>query len=110
MTTLVVILFYIAGAVSAVHAALNTRTAQGAIAWTVSLVAMPFVAVPAYLVFGRNKFDGMAEAFVERQAEIDEVLAGYERNLESLARPEPGSTPSWYRAVSTASGSRLVSG
>ena len=109
MTTIVVVLFYVAGAVSAVHAALNTRTAQGAIAWTVSLVAMPFVAVPAYLVFGRNKFDGMAEAFLERQAEIDEVLAGYGRNLESWHVPT-GSAPSWYRAVSMASGSRIVGG
>lgn len=55
----IVTAFYVAGVLFAVEAAMKTRTAQGAVAWSVSLVSFPFVAVPAYLVFGRNKFEGM---------------------------------------------------
>ena len=35
-----------------------TRTSQGAIAWAISLNTFPYVAVPAYWVFGQTKFDG----------------------------------------------------
>ena len=57
----VVVAFYVAGFILAGHAVMTTRTAQGAIAWSVSLVSFPFVAVPAYLVFGRSKFEGFAQ-------------------------------------------------
>ena len=46
------------GFVSSFHALMSTRTSQGAIAWIVSLNAIPVVAVPAYWVFGRDKFQG----------------------------------------------------
>lgn len=68
--TLLVIFFELLGLVSAVHAVMSVRTPQGTIAWTVSLVAMPFLAVPAYWVFGRNKFKGYVLA---RQRTIEEL-------------------------------------
>ncbi len=45
MLAFIVTAFYIAGILSAVHATLTIRTAQGAVAWAVSLVSFPFVAV-----------------------------------------------------------------
>lgn len=39
-------------------AILRSRTPQGATAWVMSLISFPFIAVPAYLCFGRNKFEG----------------------------------------------------
>ena len=57
---IIVAVFYIPGMVLAVQAVMTARTAQGAIAWSVSLVTFPFVSVPAYLVFGRSKFEGFA--------------------------------------------------
>ena len=56
-----------AGVLTAVKAIMETRTAQGAIAWAVSLIALPYVAVPAYWIFGRTKFAGYVTA---RRAEI----------------------------------------
>ncbi|MEM1141025.1 MAG: cardiolipin synthase [Pseudomonadota bacterium] len=53
-----VIVFYLLAIGSAVEAILNTRTAQGAIAWVVSLLTLPYLSVPLYLVFGRNRFEG----------------------------------------------------
>ncbi len=72
--TLITTLFYIAGIISAIHAVMSVRTSQGTIAWAVSLIAFPFVAVPAYWVFGRSKFEGFIEAYEERQDEIDALV------------------------------------
>lgn len=62
LTVLVVFLFHVMGFISAAHAVMSTRTPQGAIAWTVSLVTFPYIAVPAYWVFGRNRFHGYTTA------------------------------------------------
>ena len=82
MLAWIVTAFYVAGIIAAIHAIMTTRTAPGAIAWSVSLVSMPMVAVPAYLVLGRNKFEGALDAYEERKDEIDTTLAKFRRNLE----------------------------
>ncbi len=53
-----VVLLHILGIAFALESVTKVRTAQGAIAWVISLLTFPYVAVPCYLVFGRNKFDG----------------------------------------------------
>src|SRR5690606_33581054 len=53
-----VVAAHLVGLTSALDALMSTRTAPGAIAWMVSLVTFPYVAVPAYWVFGRSKFQG----------------------------------------------------
>ncbi|MGE0159796.1 MAG: cardiolipin synthase [Gemmatimonadales bacterium] len=50
------------GFVSSINALMSTRTPQGTIAWIVSLNTMPVLAVPAYWVFGRNRFNGYVRA------------------------------------------------
>jgi cardiolipin synthase len=67
------IAFEVLGIISAVRAVMEVRTPQGAVAWAIALIAFPFVAVPAYWVFGRSRFQG----FVAMQRDH---LAG--RNLE----------------------------
>ena len=44
---------------------MDVRTSQGAIAWAVALNAFPYLSVPAYWIFGRNKFHG----YVSRRRE-----------------------------------------
>ena len=61
-------LLYILSIAFALEAIMKSRTSQGAIAWTISLFAIPFLALPCYLVFGRNKFDG----YLEQRAAIGE--------------------------------------
>ena len=58
----VVVVAHVAGALSSVQAVMETRTSQGAIAWVVSLNTFPYVAVPAYWVFGRSEFQGYITA------------------------------------------------
>lgn len=43
---------------------------EGAVAWAVSLNMLPYVAVPAYWVFGRTKFNGYV---TKRRADIEET-------------------------------------
>jgi len=50
------------GALAAMEAVLKTRTAPGAIAWSLSLLLMPIPMLPLYWVFGRRKFRGYAKA------------------------------------------------
>ncbi|WP_334319593.1 cardiolipin synthase [Termitidicoccus mucosus] len=53
-----VIVAQVAGFLSSVRAILETRTPQGAVAWVVALNTLPYLSVPAFWVFGRNKFVG----------------------------------------------------
>ncbi|TWT31400.1 cardiolipin synthase [Blastopirellula retiformator] len=50
------------GVLTAINAIMKTRTSQGAIAWALTLFMFPYVAVPAYWIFGRNRFHGYVEA------------------------------------------------
>ncbi len=53
----IVILFQILGALTSVRAIMETRTPQGALAWAISLNTMPYLALPAYWIFGQSKFE-----------------------------------------------------
>jgi cardiolipin synthase len=57
-----VILAHTLGVIAACHAVLNTRTSQGAAAWAVSLVAVPYFTLIPYLFLGRSKFAGYVDA------------------------------------------------
>jgi len=61
IAAVLLVLLYVMAIASAVEAILKTRTSQGAIAWVISLITMPIISVPLYLIFGRNKFDGYLE-------------------------------------------------
>ena len=50
---------------------MSNRTSQGAIAWSLGLVTAPVVALPAYWLFGRSKFEGYLEARRDNQEEFD---------------------------------------
>lgn len=59
--TATIIIFYVLGFFCAASAILRARTPQGAIAWVVGLLTMPFFTVPLYMIFGRSKFYGYAQ-------------------------------------------------
>ena len=86
---------------AALHAVMTTRTSQGAIAWSIALITFPFLTLPLYVVFGRNKFDGYIDArrtgdrALERIAprlRLDEIrpicapISAEEGHLEALQR------------------------
>ena len=49
------------GIVSAIDALYLARSSQSAIAWGLSLVMLPYLALPTYWVFGRRRFRGYME-------------------------------------------------
>ena len=88
-----VLVFEVLGILSAMHAVMNVRTPQGSIAWTVSLVIMPVVAVPAYWVFGRNKFNGYVLARRADDGRLDDLSRRARLGIERLdAGTEWGNT------------------
>lgn len=107
--SLIVAAFYASGFASAINAVMTARTAQGAIAWTAALVAFPFVAVPAYWVLGRSKFEGFIAAYEENKDTIDALAATARRNMKidqvhfDTVLPE-------YEAMRGLSGNSLTSG
>src|SRR5690554_999526 len=79
---LAIFMVHLLGILSAVLALLSSRTSQGAIAWILSLITLPYVAVPAYWIFGRPRFYGYVSARGERDTVLRRVLARYRQQIE----------------------------
>jgi len=82
VVALIVLLFHVLGFLSSIHAIMSTRTEQGAIAWAVSLNTFPYIAVPAYWVLGRSRFEGYVGA--RRQTHLE--LSGETRDAIEAVR------------------------
>jgi cardiolipin synthase len=109
MLASVFILFEILGLLTSIHAVLQPRTSQGAIAWIVCLVAIPFVAVPAYWVFGRSRFKGYVTAWRDASLNIDQDV----KNLRQQFQPylvESATVFPEYEAVKRLSGIQFTRG
>lgn len=68
-------LIHLSGVFSALHAVVRTRTAQGAVAWTISLITFPYLALPLYWIFGRGKFHGYVAARRSGDLKIHHIAA-----------------------------------
>ncbi|KXS39241.1 MAG: cardiolipin synthase [Halomonadaceae bacterium T82-2] len=79
---LILFLFHAVGTASAVVALMSSRTSQGAVAWIISLVTFPYLALPAYWVFGRPRFYGYVSARGERDTVLRRVLLRYRPLIE----------------------------
>src|SRR5215472_17781824 len=80
------------GAITSIHAVMKTRTSQGAIAWALALITLPYVTLPLYLVFGRNRFHGYVEARREEGQKITKLrasMADASRDVSALPRSVP---------------------
>jgi len=74
IVSIIIVVFHVLGFLSSIHAVMSTRTSQGAIAWVVSLNTFPYVAVPAYWVFGRSTFRGYVTARQTGDLEIQHIV------------------------------------
>ncbi|MCM2130656.1 cardiolipin synthase [Larsenimonas rhizosphaerae] len=85
----IIIIFHVLGTLSALMALMSSRTSQGAIAWIISLLTFPYLALPAYWVFGRPRFYGYVSAREERDSSLRQVLTRFRRDLTPFfSRPE----------------------
>ncbi len=46
------------GLLHVLHAVMHVRTSQGTIAWAISLLTFPYLAIPLYWMVGRSRFSG----------------------------------------------------
>ncbi len=83
------VLFYVFGFLHILHALMNTRTAQGTIAWVVSLMALPFLAIPLYWLLGRNKFSGYVRARRGNDADLRKIASDMHSRLRRYAADVP---------------------
>ncbi|MBX2986561.1 MAG: cardiolipin synthase [Bdellovibrionaceae bacterium] len=93
---------YVVGVLTALQALYEVRTPQGTAAWVVFLVSFPWIAVPAYWIFGRKRFVGyrtprlsVAQAtgsiaervrdFFRRQGiQVDPLKTPFSKSIEKL--------------------------
>ncbi len=109
MLVFIFVLFQIMGLFSSVHAILQTRTPQGAIAWAVSLNALPIIAVPAYWVFGRSKFNGYVNAWRDASLPIEDDLKEIRQQFQPYLVERPSVYPE-YEAFKKLSEAEFVNG
>ena len=88
MIATLIILFHILGLISSLHSVMSTRTTQGTIAWVISLNTMPYIAVPAYWILGRNRFKGYVKAHQTSERNLDKYEQMIENDLGPYRIPE----------------------
>lgn len=81
---LFLLISHLAGALTSVQAIMHTRTSQGTIAWAISLNTFPYVAVPAYWIFGGSKFEAMVADRRSDRAETQQDTTDYATQLQQL--------------------------
>ncbi len=109
MVTLLLILSHVLGLLSSLHAVLTNRTAQGAIAWGLSLNTFPYLTVPLYWVFGRRKFEGYFEAWENQRKEVDALKVQIHQALAPYVVRSFDRLPN-YEALKKIAGSPLLLG
>jgi cardiolipin synthase len=89
ITAIAVPIIEVLGILAAMHAVMNTRTSQGAVAWAVALVTLPFVTLFLYAIFGRNKFHGYVRMRSRQDAAIHHFCDDFrnEARAKELIRP-----------------------
>ena len=89
MLAVIIAVAQVLGVLSSISALLSTRTSQGAIAWIVSLNTFPYLAVPAYWVFGRTRFNGYVQSRKDVDDRLTDRVGALRESLEPWRRPFP---------------------
>ncbi|MBZ2170326.1 cardiolipin synthase [Marinobacter sp. F4216] len=63
---------------------LTYRTAQGAIAWIIGLLGLPYLTVPLFLLIGRNRFGGYVKARRMGDESLTSLLDYFEQQTTSI--------------------------
>jgi cardiolipin synthase len=79
-----VVLFYLVGILHVLHALMHVRTSQGTIAWVISLITVPFVAIPLYWLLGRTRFSGYVGGRREKDSRLANLASSMHDRLREL--------------------------
>lgn len=80
------VVLHLIGIACSIQALFSVRTPQGTIGWIVSLNTLPLIAVPAYLFFGRSKFQGFIFARQSEDSEMNDLV----ESLNEKTKPFQG--------------------
>lgn len=75
-------LLQIVGILSAVHAVMYVRSPRGVVAWVISLVTVPWIAIPLYWIFGRYRFQGYVKARRLGNSRLNALVREVNQKLE----------------------------
>ncbi len=81
---LAIVLFYVVGILHVLHALMHVRTSQGTIAWVISLVTVPFLAIPMYWLLGRTRFSGYVGGRREKDERLGKLASSMHDRLREL--------------------------
>jgi cardiolipin synthase A/B len=70
----IAIAFHVAGIACALRALMLGRAPQGTVAWILSLILVPYLALPAYALFSHGKFRGYVIARRAREEELGALM------------------------------------
>lgn len=73
--------FYIIGILHILHALMHVRTSQGTIAWVISLLTVPFVALPMYWLLGRTRFSRDVGGRREQDDQLSKLAESMHKRL-----------------------------
>jgi cardiolipin synthase len=96
---LVTVTTYLLAIVNAVLAIQSSRTPQGATAWSIALISLPFLALPLYWIFGRKKFHGYVEAHRRAEARVGRRVEQILEAIHDNAASAPEGLDSFFRLI-----------
>lgn len=73
--------FYIVGILHILHALMHVRTSQGTIAWVISLLTVPFLALPMYWLLGRTRFSRNVGGRREQDDQLGKLAESMHKRL-----------------------------
>lgn len=94
-----VVLIEITAILVAIRAIMTVRTSQGAIAWTVALISFPYVSLPLYFFFGRNRFHGYVLSRRAGDLRIHHITRELARDFPAELRSDLRHRPSDFLAL-----------
>lgn len=81
----IIIILYLAGFALAINAIFQSRTPQGTMAWFLALTCIPFLAVPAFLLFGKKRiedYDQYEKELINVRKKIETDIAEFKVSKE----------------------------
>ena len=75
------VVFYVVGVLHVLHALMHVRTSQGTIAWVVSLLSIPFLAIPMYWLLGRTRFSRKVGGRRENDSNLNKLAGAMRERL-----------------------------
>ncbi len=110
LVSLIILFVQVLGLLNAAHAVMNVRSSQSAIAWSLALIGLPWIAIPLYWTLGRTRFRGYPEAIRRAYAQYQARGPLVTENLEPYYTPLPEAVKPLEKLVDTLSELPFTSG